>query len=194
MLFNSGRFFSKIHQIFRRTSVFLFKKIEPLEQFQEFIIQFYLIQNNPIPKNIYISEGDIELLSDLLDHKVIIPKIGQNLELINLVKTNEKQKIDELLKKEELEYNKTTKVMEELSVLLGIKNIKTIEAFDNSNISGVSAVSAMVSFVDGKPNKKGYRKYRGIAKRGNILSRKNDKRKKEGTRTPLAHVHKVHAL
>ena len=139
---------------------FLFKKIEPLEQFQEFIIQFYLIQNNPIPKNIYISEGDIELLSDLLDHKVIIPKIGQNLKLINLVKTNAKQKIDELLKKEELEYNKTTKVMEELSILLGIKNIKTIEAFDNSNISGVSAVSAMVSFVDGKPNKKGYRKYR----------------------------------
>lgn len=139
---------------------YLYSKLDPLEQFQNFIIQFYLIQNNPIPKNIYISEGDSELLSNALDHKVSIPKIGQNLELINLVKKNAEQKIVELIQKQELEYQKTTKVMEELSEILNIDNIKTIEAFDNSNINGASAVSAMVSFIDGKPNKKGYRKYK----------------------------------
>ena len=139
---------------------FLLPHIDPQEQFQEFIIQFYLVQNNPMPKDIYISEGDALLLEKLLDHKVVVPKIGQNLELINLVKANAKNKIEELVKKEQLEYQKTTGLMEELSQLLNIPNIHTIEAFDNSNISGVSAVSAMVSFVDGKPNKKGYRKYR----------------------------------
>ena len=139
---------------------FLYTKTDPLEQFQEFIIQFYLLQNNPLPKNIYISEGDCELLSETLNHKISIPKIGQNLQLINLVKENAKQKITELKQKQEIEYQKTTKVMEELSELLNLPLIYTIEAFDNSNISGASAVSAMVSFVDGKPNKKGYRKYR----------------------------------
>lgn len=139
---------------------YLYTKEDPIEQFQEFIIQFYLLQNNPFPKNIYIMEGDIETLSQTLDHKVTIPKIGQNLQLINLVKENAKQKITELKQKQENEYQKTTKLMEELSELLNIKNIETIEAFDNSNINGASAVSAMVSFVNGKPNKKGYRKYK----------------------------------
>ncbi len=139
---------------------YLYIKLDPLEQFQNFIIQFYLVQNNPLPKNIYISEGDIELLTQTLNHKVNIPKIGQNLELINLVKKNAEQKISELKQKQEQEYQKTTKVMAELSQLLNLENIKIIEAFDNSNINGASAVSAMVSFVDGKPNKKGYRKYK----------------------------------
>lgn len=139
---------------------YLYQKTNELDQFHEFIIQFYLLQNNPLPKNIYISDGDIELLSETLNHKIQIPKIGQNLQLIKLVKENAKQKITELIQKQELEYQKTTKVMEELSDILNIPNINTIEAFDNSNINGASAVSAMVSFVDGKPNKKGYRKYR----------------------------------
>lgn len=139
---------------------YLYQKTNELDQFHEFIIQFYLLQNNPLPKNIYISEGDIELLSETLNHKIQIPKIGQNLQLIKLVQENAKQKITELIQKQELEYQKTTKVMEELSNLLNLENISVIEAFDNSNINGASAVSAMVSFVDGKPNKKGYRKYR----------------------------------
>lgn len=139
---------------------YLYPLTDPLDQFQEFIIQFYLLQNNPLPKNIYISEGDIETISNVLNHKVIIPKIGQNLQLIKLVTENAKQKITELKQKQEIEYQKTTQLMEQLSLLLQLPNIHTIEAFDNSNINGASAVSAMVSFVDGKPNKKGYRKYR----------------------------------
>lgn len=139
---------------------YLYTKEEPIDQFQEFIIQFYLLQNNPIPKNIYVSNGDIELLSNTLDHKVLIPKIGQNLQLIKLVEENAKQKITELKQKQDLEYQKTTGLMEELSNILGLEKIETIEAFDNSNINGASAVSAMVSFVNGKPNRKGYRKYK----------------------------------
>lgn len=138
---------------------YLYDLTDAKEQFQEFIMQFYLIQNNPLPKNIYIMEGEEELLSEALNKKVIIPKKGQYKQLIDLVKDNAKEKIDVLMKKKEIEYNKTTKVMDELSTLLQIPNIHVIEAFDNSNINGDSPVSAMVCFVDGKPNKNLYRKY-----------------------------------
>lgn len=138
---------------------YLYDLTDAKEQFQEFIMQFYLIQNNPLPKNIYIMEGEEELLSETLNKKVTIPKKGQYKQLIDLVKDNAKEKIDVLMKKKEIEYNKTTKVMDELSTLLQIPNIHIIEAFDNSNINGDSPVSAMVCFVDGKPNKNLYRKY-----------------------------------
>ena len=68
---------------------YLYQKTSELDQFHEFIIQFYLLQNNPLPKNIYISDGDIELLSETLNHKIQIPKIGQNLQLIKLVESGE---------------------------------------------------------------------------------------------------------
>lgn len=138
---------------------YLFDLEDSKEQFQEFIIQFYLVQNNPIPKAIYILDGDEELLSEVLKKPVRVPKKGQYKKLIDLVRDNAKEKIDVLIKKKEIEYNKTTKVMDELSSLLNIPNIHVIEAFDNSNINGDTPVSAMVCFVDGKPNKNLYRKY-----------------------------------
>lgn len=138
---------------------YLFDLKDSKEQFQEFIIQFYLVQNNPLPKIIYILDGDEALLSELLNKPVRVPQKGQYKKLIDLVRDNAKEKIDVLIKKKEIEYNKTTKVMEELSSLLNIPNIHVIEAFDNSNINGDTPVSAMVCFVDGKPNKNLYRKY-----------------------------------
>src|SRR5699024_11978293 len=52
------------------------------------------------------------------------------------------------------------KSIEELGDRMGNQTPIRIEAFDNSNIQGGHPVSAMVSFIDGKPNKKGYRKYK----------------------------------
>ena len=128
--------------------------------FQEFIVQFYLVNHNPFPKNILISEGNEEELTRALNHKIMIPKIGKNLELIKLVCDNAKQKIDELIRKQEIEYQKTTGASDYLASLLGLKSIHHIEAFDNSNMLGMDAVSAMVRFSDGKPNRKMYRKYK----------------------------------
>lgn len=56
--------------------------------------------------------------------------------------------------------SRTVKAIEELGERMGIQTPIRIEAFDNSNIQGVDPVSAMVTFVDGKPDKKGYRKYK----------------------------------
>lgn len=139
---------------------YLFDRTDSIEQFQSFISQFYLVNNNPLPKLIYVPQMDVSILEKALNHKINIPKKGKNLELINLVKANAKQRIDVLIKNKEIEYNKTIHVMDELSELLGLEKLHTIEAFDNSNISGVNPVSAMVCFVDGKPCKSKYRKYK----------------------------------
>ena len=146
-------------------NAFLFENnANPEDIFTDFIYKFYLINNNPVPKNIYISEGNIEEMENVFrsynyNVSVYIPKIGKKKELINLVKDNAKNKIDELIKKNDIEYQKTNGACEELSALLGFE-VHSIEAFDNSNIQGASPVSAMVSFVDGKANKKNYRKYK----------------------------------
>jgi excinuclease ABC subunit C len=128
--------------------------------FQEFIVQFYLEQNNPFPKTILITEGNKEMLEEALNHNVVIPQRGKNLELIKLVNDNAKNKIDELLKRKEIEFKKTDGALDRLCEMLELESLHLIEAFDNSNISGASPVSAMVAFVDGKSNKKLYRKFK----------------------------------
>lgn len=141
-------------------SGFLYQTESPLSFFGDFVAKFYLLAGNPLPKMIFISEGDAELLKKVLQAPVKIPKTGKNLEFIELVKTNAKEKLTELIAKRELLQKKTSDAMEDLRKLLGTGKISRIEAFDNSDIQGESAVSAMVSYIDGVKNKNGYRKYR----------------------------------
>ena len=130
------------------------------ETFYDFVVKFYLDSNNPLPKNIYICDGDNDAISELIKHNVIIPKKGKYKELMNLVCDNAKNKIEEILKKRDIEYKRSGGAVEELSNLLNLPFLKVIEAFDNSNISGASAVSAMVCFVDGKKATKLYRRFK----------------------------------
>ncbi len=133
-----------------------------VEKYQEFVYNFYLVENNPLPKQIFLKDIDSEELqsfNDLLDAKVISPKMGKNLELVKLVCDNAKNKIDNLIRKKELEYQRTEKTFKDLSDLLGFE-IHKVEAFDNSNIQGASAVSAMVVYIDGKKAKNLYRKFK----------------------------------
>ena len=133
-----------------------------IEKYQEFVYNFYLVENNPFPKQIFIadtSDEELKSFNELLDSKVMIPKIGKNLELLNLVRDNAKNKIDVLIRRKELEYQRTEKTFKDLSNLLGIE-VHKIEAFDNSNIQGASAVSAMVVYIDGKKAPKLYRKFK----------------------------------
>ncbi|MBO7085613.1 MAG: excinuclease ABC subunit C [Bacilli bacterium] len=140
---------------------YLYDKIgDGKEIFNDFVVKFYLDLNNPLPKNIYILDGEAEDISNLIKHSVIIPKKGKYKELMNLVCENAKNKIDEIIKKRDIEYKKSGGAVEELSNLLGLPYLKVIEAFDNSNISGASPVSAMVAFVDGKKANKLYRRFK----------------------------------
>ncbi len=140
---------------------FLYDKIgNEQDIIREFIIQFYVEKNNPLPLNIMIPNIELDGLEDVINHKILIPKRGKNLEMVNLVCENAKNKVDELLKKKRIEFDKTKGALSTLEDLLDIRPIKHIEAFDNSNISGASPVSGMVVFIDGKPARKLYRKFK----------------------------------
>lgn len=130
------------------------------EIFYDFVVKFYLELNNPLPRNIYILDGDSDAIGNLINHNVIVPKKGKYKELMNLVCENAKNKVEEILKKRDIEYKKSGGAVEELSSLLNLPYLKVIEAFDNSNINGASPVSAMVCFVDGKKANKLYRRYK----------------------------------
>lgn len=142
-------------------SGFLFELLDSSEEmFVDFITQFYLIKNNPMPKQILIPNVNIELLENPLKNKIFIPKKGKKKELVNLVTENALEKLEYLIKREEQKYNKTLGAVIKLGEILNIKTPSIIEAFDNSNIQGTSSVSGMVSYLDGQPNKKMYRKFK----------------------------------
>ena len=140
---------------------YLYDNLEDAKEiFYDFVVKFYLDLNNPLPKSIYILDGDADAISSLIKHSVIIPKKGKYKELMNLVQENAKNKIDEILKKRDIEYKRSGGAVEQLSKLLDLPYLKVIEAFDNSNINGASPVSAMVCFVDGKKASKLYRRFK----------------------------------
>jgi len=143
---------------------FVFEVMDTAEDdFIDFIRSFYLIENNPIPKEIVIPEiNNLDLTNineDIYKH-IVIPKMGRKKELLDLVKVNIDKELDNLILKESKKYERTTGASIELGKMLGIDNLRVIESFDNSNIQGFSSVSAMVSYIDGVKNPKGYRKYK----------------------------------
>ena len=144
---------------------FLFDVVDTSEEiFTNFIMQFYLINNNPIPKEIIVPQlEDVSIYDNLTDEissKIFIPKQGRKMELLKLVYENAIEKLEVLEKSKAVKYQRTTQAVIDLGKLLNIPTPHVIEAFDNSNIQGASPVSAMVSYLDGVPNKKEYRKYK----------------------------------
>lgn len=133
----------------------------PEEEFYTFIGQFYQLNQHFIPKEIHVPKQlDREMITSVVETKVLNPQRGQKKQLVDLANKNAKVALEnkfELIARDE---SRTIKAIEQLGEAMGIQTPIRIEAFDNSNIQGVDPVSAMVSFVDGKPDKKGYRKYK----------------------------------
>ena len=103
---------------------------------------------------------DKDIIQSVVDTKIVQPSRGAKKEMIDLANHNAEVSLNnkfELIARDE---SRTVKAIEELGERMGIQTPIRIEAFDNSNIQGVDPVSAMVTFVDGKPDKKGYRKYK----------------------------------
>lgn len=130
------------------------------DMFINLIIQFYLINNNPIPKEIIIPNINIESIPDEIKNHLVIPKKGKKKELLDLVIKNINQELENTILKANKKYETTIGATIQLAKLLNLEKCRVIEAFDNSNILGESAVSAMVSYVDGVKSSKDYRKYR----------------------------------
>ncbi|MCI2947313.1 excinuclease ABC subunit UvrC [Staphylococcus caledonicus] len=131
------------------------------EEFYTFIGQFYSLNQHILPKEVHIPKNlDKEMINSVVDTKIVQPARGTKKEMIDLANHNAEVALEnkfELIARDE---SRTVKAIEELGERMGIQTPIRIEAFDNSNIQGVDPVSAMVTFVDGKPDKKGYRKYK----------------------------------
>lgn len=134
---------------------------DPVDDFYAFIGQFYLDEQHPLPKEIFVQSGvDTDIVSEFLQVNAIEPKRGQKKQLVELAMKNARLALKEKFDLIEKNEKKTILAIKELGEAMAIDTPYRIEAFDNSNIQGVDPVSAMVSFVDGKPDKSNYRKYK----------------------------------
>ncbi|UXR70244.1 excinuclease ABC subunit UvrC [Staphylococcus sp. IVB6246] len=133
----------------------------PEEEFYTFIGQFYQVNQHLLPKEVHVPKGlDTEMIQSVVDTTILTPQRGQKKQLVDLAKKNARISLEnkfELIARDE---SRTIHAIDELGEAMGIQTPIRIEAFDNSNIQGVDPVSAMITFVDGKPDKKGYRKYK----------------------------------
>lgn len=144
----------------RDVSVFPFYNEAP-EDFLTFIGQFYLENQNFVPKEIFIpSEIDQVSVEALVKAKVFQPQKGEKKKLVELANKNAQVSLMEKFDLIERREERTIGAIEKLGEAMGIPTPVRIEAFDNSNIMGTDPVSAMVVFIDGKPHKNEYRKYK----------------------------------
>ena len=130
------------------------------ELISSYIYSFYDDLGNILPKEIlipYLENKDI--LSELLDVKIIIPVRGIKKKLVDIVCKNAETNLENIDKLRLLKLEKTKEPLNELSKMVNIKYPKVIELFDNSNIQGTSAVAGMVVYVDGIKSPKDYRKF-----------------------------------
>lgn len=126
-------------------------------------------QNVDLPSEIIVSvkPANDKDLSEFINEgrqlrepiKIIQPKKGDKIELVNMALTNAKHHLAEHLRREQiaLGQNAVTQLQEALGLE---KPPLVIEGYDIANISGKAAVGAQVVFKDGKPFKKGYRIYK----------------------------------
>ncbi len=94
--------------------------------------------------------------------KILIPKRGEFLKLIELSQKNLKHfKHDFTLNKIKADYGKVNiRLLEEIKNTLNLSELPVhIECFDNSNIQGTNPVSSCVVFKNAKPSKSDYRHF-----------------------------------
>jgi len=138
------------------------------EILNSFIKQFY-IGASYVPKEIIIEEEfqDIEIITKWLSEKkgskvnILVPKRGEKIELIEMVRKNALDMLNQYGDKFLKKARENQKALEELQNILDISNeLNRIEAFDISNISGVESVGSMVVFEKGEAKKSDYRRFR----------------------------------
>lgn len=144
---------------------------EPDEILESVIFRYYS-ENTFIPDEIHLPEeaGSTEESIDALKEWFVknfgknvefrIPKRGEKVQLLAMVKTNARYMLDELklqrLKREFIP-NSVTSLKRDLRLT---KLPRRIECYDISNIQGTDTVASMVVFIDGRPKKSDYRKFK----------------------------------
>lgn len=138
----------------------VFSLVDDIENtLSTFITSFY--DKNEVPKEVLVSSDfNSQLLSKVLNTKVLVPEKGIKKKLVNMAYDNAKIVLDEKFELIVRDDERTFKANEDLGKLIEIPNLQRIETFDNAHLFGTYTVSGMVVFTNGKPNKKEYRKYK----------------------------------
>ena len=151
-------FLSRLGNIIERKVEYFNLYDSPEEILYSYLLQYYAL--NKLPKEIYIDDVDENLLSDVVDCKIIIPKRGNHRKILDTVKENAMYYLNNNLAIEELKERKLQVTLNNIAEKLGVQSINSIDAFDNSNIMGADAVSVKVNFINGKKNTYNYRKFK----------------------------------
>ncbi len=130
----------------------------------QFIMQYYSIREDVPP--VITVDGNIEEIEDLTKWlneksskkvKIVIPQKGQQIQIINLCKTNATQRLAQKKGKTD----KMMPILDDLGKMLGLKKSPLyIESYDISNIAGTDNVAGMIVFKNGYPYKKAYKRFK----------------------------------
>ena len=151
-------FISRLGNIIERKVEYFSLYDKPEQIIYSYLMQYYTV--NKLPKEIYINIENIDLLSEVIGVKTIIPKRGTHRKILDTVEENAKYFLNNNLETEELKERKLQVTLNNIAEKLGVNSINSIDAFDNSNIMGVDAVSVKVNFTNGKKNPYKYRKFK----------------------------------
>ncbi len=134
------------------------------ELLEEFLLRYYSDRLS-LPREIYIQYevSSIETLSDWLSElagrrvKVICPKRGEKLGLIQMALKNAEEKAHILSSREE----RSKKVLNDITNILSLNTLpERIEAYDISNMSGKEMVGGMIVLLNGSFAKSEYRRFK----------------------------------
>ena len=137
------------------------------EVLESFIKQYYEVAKD-LPKEILVPhkfeniKEHEEIINEIADKKlkIIIPKIGEKIKLLELSLKNAKIYADRNKTNWLNEDETTIHATKELKKILNIKTeLKRIECYDISHLSGTNTVGSMVVFEKGAPKKSMYRKF-----------------------------------
>ncbi|WP_427854370.1 excinuclease ABC subunit UvrC [Desulfosporosinus metallidurans] len=129
---------------------------EPEDAFISFVAQFY--SDHTWPQEILLPPIESQILSSLFP--ITVPQKGKKHELLQMAMSNAKTTLHDQITLEIRQQSETQLALATLGELLKIPVPGRIEAFDISNTAGTHTVAGMVQFMEGKPQRKGYRKYK----------------------------------
>ncbi|GHO86911.1 excinuclease ABC subunit UvrC [Dictyobacter formicarum] len=147
----------------------------PGEVMGSFMQQFY--QSSPhVPSEVIVEvePDDRQVVQNWLREKrkgvatggssavtIITPKRGDKVQLVNMVKNNAKEVLDQQRIKWLTDSQKTQFALEEIQKAINLETSpRRIECYDISNTQGTNSVGAMVVFESGRPKKEEYRRFK----------------------------------
>jgi excinuclease ABC subunit C len=141
---------------------------EPSQIMNSFLQQFYGSAPYVPPQILLQAEpGDIPLIETWLEDRkgakvrLRVPQRGEKKKLVDMVKENAGQILEQLKVQWLTDSGKTSAALEEIQEQLNLPRLpERIECYDISDIRGAAAVGSMVVFENGRPTSSAYRRFK----------------------------------